>query len=340
MNRPLGSGTRSAAGAGSAQTPKKEYRREIFAPFYMLAVLGLLLLSSFIDTKLTRENENFAVILLQLLIFLMPAVVYLYLTKPSLSGLRIRPFGFGHLFLMLSALTAMVSSSLLLDLTVEGYESLSGSFDLFGVFVSKPDGTVGDGIYLIVAYAALPAFCEEMVFRALLTAEYEKRSTAAAILMPSLFFAMLHLDVEHFPALIISGVILSLTLYASRSAPAAFVVHLCYNLISLFGRPFIRTLYDLGGKGLFLFIVNSLFLLSGFLFCAEASRLYRGYSDRNLSSSYRDMKPAPGEGRDRSAVSVARLFSERHPRLAATLTAVFSPTALAVYVVYTAAVVF
>ena len=319
---------------------KKEYRREITAPVLVIAVLLLLILSSYIDTRLTRENENLAVILLQMLIFLPPSVGYLYLTGRSLSGLRIRPFGIGHLFLMLSALIAVSSSSMLLDFSCAGYPSLSDSYGLYGIFVSKSDGSVGDGLYLILAYAVLPAFCEEFLFRAVLCAEYEKRSTVAAILLPSLFFAMLHLDPAHFPALFVSGVILSLTLYSTRSVFAPFAVHLCCNLISLFGRPLLRTLFDLGGERLFTVILTALWLLSGFIFCAEAARLYRGYSDRNLDSSYRDMRPAYEKPSGKTAFSVAGMFSYKHPRLTATLTAVFSPTALAVYVIYAAAVLF
>lgn len=317
---------------------RREISSEIRAPLFTAAVIILLLLSSLIDLRLTRENENFAVILLQLLIFFLPAAAFLYLTGSSLSGLRIRPVGLGHMFLMLAALLAMLSSSIALDLTCAGYGSLSDSYDLFGIFVSKPDGSVGDGVYLVIAYAGLPAFCEEFLFRAVLTAEYEKKSTFAALVMPSLFFAMLHLDIAHFPALFISGLILSLTLYATRSVLAPFIVHFCYNLISLFGRPVFRTLYDLGGEKLFIFTVNAVFLLSGFLFCSEAARLYRGYSDKNLSSAYRE---APARDEDsRAQTSVAKMFSAKYPRAAAALTALFSPTALAVYVLYAAAVIF
>ena len=317
---------------------KKPYRRELIAPLLVLAVFLLLRLSNYVDSRLTRDNENGAVVLLQLLIFVFPAVFYLILTKNTLSGLRIRPIGIGHLFIMLSALVSMITASLLLDLTCGGYDSLTGGYDLYGIFVSKPEGGFSDGMYLVLAYALLPSLCEELVFRAILSSEYEKRSSAAAIIMPSLFFAMLHFDPGRFPALFISGVILSLTLYATRSIIAPLAVHFLYNLAAVFGRPFFQTLYDLGGEKMFIFAISALFLLSGFLFCSEAARLYRHYSEKNYSSSYRDMVPPYEKPRDAGSASVSLIFSSKHPRLAATLSSVFSPTALACYIFYAAVI--
>ncbi len=316
-----------------------EYSRQIAAPLIVLATFILIRISAGIDTMLTRENEYAAEIILQLMIFLFPALLYLVLTGQTLRGKRLRPFGPGHLLLLLSALVCLICGSLLINLQIFGYDTLSGGYDLYGIFTAKNTGKSGDTAYLILAYAFLPAICEEFVFRGLLSCEYEKRSTTAAILMPSLFFAMLHFDFENFPVLFFSGVVLALTMYASRSVLASMTVHFFYNLNSVFGRTLFQTLYDLGGETFFIFLITSLFLFSSFMFCAEAARLYRSYSDRNLESDYRKMNPpyaAPGSEELKNNPVAA--FSAKFPRISATLTAILSPTALVCYVFYFAVI--
>ena len=308
-----------------------EYSRSVFAPLLVLAVFLLLRLSGRIDSSLTRENEYAAEILLQLLIFLFPAVVYLVLTGQNLQGKRLRLLGIGHLLMMVSGLAVLICGSLLLGLWCGGYETLTCGYDLYGVFVAKNDGSAGDVAYLILAYAFLPAVCEEFVFRSVLCAEYEKCGMVPAILMPALFFAMLHFDWEHFPSLLLAGLVLAFLTYATRTVISAMVVHFLFNLVSVFGKPYYQTVYDLGGEAFFVFLVTALFFLFSFIFCAEAARLYRSYADKNYSSGYAEQLRSDPD----SEVGPAG-FREKHPRIYAALSAFLSPTALICYVLYVA----
>jgi len=312
-----------------------EYRRQLTAPILVLAVFILLRLSGIIDSRLTRENEYAAVILLEILIFLVPAAIYLALSKNT-TGLRLRPFGIGHLLLIVAAVLVIESGSILLNCLFGGYETISQSYDLWGIFISKNDGSASDILYLILAYAILPAISEEFVFRSILCREYEKRSTTAAILMPSLFFAMLHFDLSRFPSFFFAGVILALTMYSSRSVFAAVFVHMGCNLIALFSRSYLVTLYDLGGGGFFVFVMTVIFLLFGFIFFAEASRLYRNYTSGGYSDSYRKMLPPPVtiDEAEINRADPTLVFASKHPRLAATISAFLSPTALICYIFF------
>lgn len=310
---------------------KLTHKRSITAPLAVLAVFLLLILTRFLEGELlTRENEYVAIIVLQLLIFMLPATIYIKLTAGNTSELRLAPFGLGHLLLIISAIVAISTGSLLIRYYTAGYSALSENYDLYGVFISKNDGGVGDTLYLILAYAALPAVCEETVFRGLLCAEYQHRSSFSAIFMSSLFFAMIHFDTENFLSLFFAGVVLALTLYATRSLLAPIVVHFCQNLLSVFGRPVIQTVYDLGGEKLFIFIATALALLFSFIFCSEAARLYRSYSRQNLPSDYRELDGSPTT----DTPTQWDEFAKRFPRVSATLGALFSPTALLCYVTY------
>lgn len=307
------------------------------APLLVLAVFVLLFISRLIDTALlTRENEFAAVIVLQLVIFLLPAAFYIKALGLDFGRFRLSLFGPGHLLLMISALISLTSGTILIDYLTAGGESLSQSYDLWGVFISKNEGTATNTLYLILAYAALPAFCEEFVFRGLLISEYEKRSTTAALLLSSLFFALLHFDIARFPTYFFAGIMLALTLYASRSLLAAMVVHFCHNMIGIFGRPYMQTLADLGGEEFFMTLLTAVFLLFTGIFAADAARLYKNYARFDLSSDYRNIDPPyPPASPDASPIEE---FASKHPRLAATLGSFFSFPALICYIAYTAAV--
>ena len=307
-------------------------KRSTTAPILVLAIFLLLRLTKLTDSSvLGGENEQFATIILELMIFLLPAAVYLRLTRRPLSQLRLTLFSLGHLLLVLSAAILLTAGSLIIDYALRGYGVLTQNYDLYGIFISHNDGSAQSVIYIVLAYAILPALCEETVFRALLCSEYERRSAAAAILMPALFFAMIHFDFAHFPTYFFAGVVLALTYYTTQSIAAPILVHAANNLLTVFGRPYIQTVYDLGGSRLFIFIIAASALFAGFLFCAEAARAYKLYSVRGTDPAYREMDPPYTLSGGRSALTE---LAARFPRVAATLDAFFSLPALACYIFY------
>ncbi|MGM9641802.1 MAG: type II CAAX prenyl endopeptidase Rce1 family protein [Eubacteriales bacterium] len=307
------------------------------APLLVLVIFCLLFVSRFIDTALlTRENEYIAVIVLQLVIFLLPAAIYIRALGRDVTRFRFSLFGPGQLLLLLSAFMSLTTGTILIDYLTVGGTALEEAYDLWGVFISKNEGTAGNAVYLILAHAALPALCEEFVFRGLLISEYERRSTTAAILMPALMFALLHFDLSRFPAYFFSGILLGATLYATRSLLAVMLLHFCNNMVGIFGRPYMQTLAELGGNEFFMTLLCAIFLFFTALFAAEAARLYKSYARFNVSASYRELEPTYPDATSES--SPIEEFAAKHPRIAATVGSVFSFPALTCYVAYTAAV--
>ncbi|MBQ8416221.1 MAG: 5-formyltetrahydrofolate cyclo-ligase, partial [Clostridia bacterium] len=168
-------------------------------PVLVLCTYLLLLLSRVVDTQLLdRENEYLGVILLQVLIFIIPAAVYCRIAGESFtSRIRMKPIRPTQIFFVLFMLIIMVTGSLLTSILTGGIASLSGNFTLYGTFVAHT-GTPLDILYAILAYALLPAFGEELVYRSILCAEYEGRGVAVSVSVSALFFAMLHFSIEHF----------------------------------------------------------------------------------------------------------------------------------------------
>ena len=256
----------------------------------VFATYALLLFSKIVDlTLINRENEYYTVVILQLMIFLLPGAIWCkYRGDGYIRGLRMRLPRPSSFLLMLSATLLMISGGLLLSVAFGGLESLSQNFSLYDTFISKSNGTVPSNIYLLIAYAVIPAICEEFIFRGILCHEYERGGVVRAVVFSALFFAMLHFNPINILTYLFSGAVLALVLYASRSLFAAIITHLLYNIFGLFGQRYMNTLYKItGSEAFFIFIVAFAFLLSAALFCRQAAKLYKKHVYDGVSSNYR-----------------------------------------------------
>ncbi len=262
-------------------------------PVLVLTTFILLLLSRFLEKYLfTRDSEYIGVILLQILIFVLPSILYCRLRGEKFTTrIRLAPPKLSHLFLALWMLILMVSGSLLLSILTGGIASLEGNFTLYGTFVAHTGSTL-DTLYSVLAYAVLPAFGEEMIYRSILTAEYEGRGVGVAVVVTSLFFAMLHFSLSLFPGYLFLGIMLSLSLYATRSVWVPVILHLCYNLFCLFGQPYLSAFYlRAGSTEIFVFCLVVLCLLSAALAAGEGRKIYHLYALKNADASYTQKHP-------------------------------------------------
>ena len=256
----------------------------------VLTTYILLLFSKIIDlTLINRDNEYLSVVILQMMIFLIPAAIWCRFSgEKYIRSLRINVPKADTLPLIIAAAVLMISDGVLLSLIFGGLESLSENFSLYDTFISKDDGTAPVKLYLILAYAALPAICEEFVYRGILCHEYERGGVMRAVIISSLFFALLHFDIKNLPVYFFSGVILSMTMYATRSIFGAIIAHFLYNLFGVFGQPYMNTFYNITkSTTLFVIVFGFLFLASASVFCAECSRLYKRYLGMAYSAKYR-----------------------------------------------------
>ncbi len=247
------------------------------ATVLVAVIYALLLLSRLIDaTFLSRESRYLSVILLQLLIFPIPAYLYIRFKDRGYAGaLRLRPFRLSHLFLILSGILILISGCTLLGLLC-GMMKAQPSFTLYDTFASVNDGTVGASVRLILAYGLLPAFCEELVFRGILCTEHERHGILYASVVSAVFFAFLHFDLTALPVYLFSGMILSLVMYVTRSTVAAMVVHLGYNLFGVFVQAGLSGYSrGTGSLGLLIVLLIALMLLSAAFFCGEVARILR-----------------------------------------------------------------
>lgn len=279
------------ANEATSESGTKKRKLKIVTPTLLVfTTYALLLLSKIVDIAyINRENEYFTVVILQLMIFLLPGAIWCkYRGDGYLRGLRMRLPRPSSFLLIISGTLLMISGGLLLSVLFGGLDALSKNFSLYDTFTSKGNGTIPSNLYLIIAYAIIPAICEEFIFRGILCHEYEKGGVVRAVVFSSAFFAMLHFEPRNILTYLFSGAILALVLYASRSLFAAVITHLCYNIFGLFGQRYMNTLYKItGSETFFIFIIAFIFLLSAALFCRQGAKLYKKHLYDGVSSNYR-----------------------------------------------------
>lgn len=266
----------------------------------VLVIYALLLLSRLIDQAfLSREGEYLSTVLLQLLIFPIPAYVYIRLRSIRLqdknyrAALRLRRVSLSHILFILAGILFLIAGCTLLAMLC-GMLNSQTSFTLYDTFSSINDGTAGATVRLIFTYGLLPAFCEELVFRGILCAEYEEGGVLYAMTASSIFFAFLHFDLTALPVYLLAGVVLSFVRYVTRSTVASMLVHLGYNLFGVLAQAGLSGYCrSTGNLALLVVVLIALLLLSAALLCGETARILNRRATLRLTDAA-DEQDTPG----------------------------------------------
>ncbi len=86
----------------------------------------------------------------------------------------------------------------------------------------------------ILAIAILPAFCEEFTHRGLLISGFKSLGIKSTIILSSLLFGLLHLNIEQFFYATIIGAILGTVAIFSKSIVPAILIHFINNFINVY----------------------------------------------------------------------------------------------------------
>ncbi len=258
------------------------------APSLVAVIYLLLILSGFWSPTAGDENPYLSVIVIELLIFVLPALFFFRLRgKSYASRTRVALFEPGTVPFIIIASVALILLSCTIKLAI--YRIFDYSLDITSTYTSfVPDAPTGaDLLFSALAFAVFPAVTEELVFRGIVLAEYEECGPVTAVLVSSLLFAMLHFDLKLFPVYFVSGILLALSAYACRSVFAPMLIHTFNNVFGLFFEDYIwNSILQPRNIVIFSFVAVSLLLISLMLLFGEASRLYRSYGNFGAESPY------------------------------------------------------
>lgn len=301
-------------------------RDTLWTPLLLVFVFTLLYLVGFIPAERLGMDENpyLAVVVLQLVIYGVPSLFYCRLRGRTFgTKLRLRLPKPGHALYLLYAAVVLVGGSSLISMGLYALfpESFAaGSSTAYTEFARNTG--VFDGLYMVMAFALLPAVTEELLFRGITAGSYETMGVFTAVVMSSLAFAMSHFSFVRFPVYFFSGLVLAGVMYATRSLPASMLIHTLNNAFVLFLEKFLFHITEKQSISmiLFLIIVGFVTLIAAVLMCAEAGNMYAGYAGENVSSDY--------------------VVRRKGGPWLSLMQSMFSPAFLAVVVLYVAAVLY
>ena len=263
------------------------------APLLIILIMMLLIVSRFVDLGSLAYQENIclAVIVMQLVIVVVPTMFYVKVRGEAIGGrLRFTPIGIEKLLVTLLAALTLILGDTLLKLGLYNIGAIDGEFTTYHYYLG---GTQPGVLYSLITFGVLPAIIEELLFRSLLCAEYEKSGVAAAVLGSAGLYAMFSMDFGYFPVYLLAGLIFALVMYLTRSLFAAMICHFCYNLFQLGVGETVRTIITKPQSvGFLVFAVTALFLLSLAALFGECERIYYGYSLAGKKAEY--INPAAG----------------------------------------------
>lgn len=160
------------------------------------------------------------------LFLILPMGVYVARHRGLSDALRLNPMPFSSMLMaVLMGLVSVYAASALgtlwsLALDALGFEAWEVSIEV---------GTERDLALAVLTTAALPAVCEELLFRGFVFSAWESRGTSFAIALSSVLFGLIHGNLYGLPVYVMVGAISAYMVFAFDTLYAGMVYHTVYN---------------------------------------------------------------------------------------------------------------
>lgn len=257
------------------------------APILVLAVFLLIAASGKLDLLSLESEESIylSTIAVRLMVFIIPGIFYVKL-KESDYPLRLgfSPIGIGKIGYSLTVLGTLISFSMLLRIATGG---MAAPLPTVMPHLEKAAASVGEAnvLFVLVAFAILPAVCEEFIFRALLLTEYSEYGCPTAVIVSASLYGMLTFSPADFPLLFVMGILLGMAFYTTRSVIAPILIHFGYSLWALFLDENVMNLINQPTNATFLrFFVCVIFLAFTVALMGSAESIYYMYGTQSLAT--------------------------------------------------------
>ena len=228
--------------------------------------------------RIDKSNMYIAVIIMQIIIFIIPGIIYCKLRGSGfIPKLRLNLFSANKLWLTALAFFVLVSGSALIKIALYTLGYYSTQYTMYEQYVPAAISGFGDLVYIIIAVAILPAITEEFIFRGVILGEYSDMgcTNTVAILISSLLFSLVHLNIYQLPVFFFGGIILAFITLTTNSLFCAITVHLLNNTFSLLFESQLLNLISQTDSIIFvLFIIASVFLIFLILAFQAVERIY------------------------------------------------------------------
>lgn len=234
------------------------------APLLVVVVYTLLLLSKYIplDSLMFKDNIYLSMIILQIMIFILPGIFYCKLRGKNVTdNLRLKTVSPSKIWFVFSCFGVLVFGSTLINTATYHLFKGAGQYSLYDTYVPSGSGWI-DIVYVVIAFAVLPAITEEFIFRGILLSEYSDYGVGIAITASAMMFSMLHFNLNQFFIYLYCGIVVAYAVYVTGSLFAAVILHFLNNVYAIF---FESVLWDVikapNSIIFFLFVVATLFMV-------------------------------------------------------------------------------
>lgn len=250
------------------------------APLLALIIYLLMAASTFADISSLGQRDNvfLAVIILQIVIFIIPGIVYCKLRGSAFTpAVRFNGFGLQKLWFTICSFFVLAFGSALVKLGLYSVGYYSQQYTLYSEYLPNDASSVKNIIYIMIAIAIIPAVTEEFIFRGVILGQYTAMGTKSttAVLLSATMFAMLHFNIYQFPVYFFGGIVLGFVALTTNSILSAMLVHLLNNAFSLLFEPQLLRLISQTDSMIFvLFVLGTIFLVFLVLAFQCGERIY------------------------------------------------------------------
>lgn len=196
-----------------------------------LAVLVLLLVLSFLQRMNWLPLRNYGVVLIYLLIFLLPMLIYTK-RRGRKAGELLRLHTLSVKYIPFTIVISIAICMICGVLNVLGYMAL-GSLITTDQPTAMFDFSTQNPLMLLITMVILPAVTEEMLIRGVVLSEYEQYGTTRAVMLSALIFALFHANPIHFLSLLVAGICYGLLTLLFDSIYPSLIAHLFNNAAAL-----------------------------------------------------------------------------------------------------------
>lgn len=257
-------------------------RDKIPAPTLLIISLVLLVLFKIaISIFPDKVGGYLGVVILMTVIFFIPAYLYYKFTKRGrlssvLNELKIKAPKIDHIFLLFFGSVLISVCVFYINLLFRLREGYTYGFYLYNTFFTGKLPSPDTPLFPIIAFALVPAMCEEFMFRGIFHASYEKQGFMSAAITSSIMFALVSLDIRTFISNFALGLFLSFILYLTRSLVSCFIVNFLFKCFMLFfGTNLQSYVLSSSNKAVFFAATIGAMLISFAVFAFETAKIFK-----------------------------------------------------------------
>ena len=256
-------------------------KETVTAPFVVLITYGLyyVCFASRLAAQALDQYDEYSLIsgiVLIVMTLLLPAVFYAKAKGVGYSAkMHFLTFRGSRVIFCLCMLVCLITGVILIAMTSHFLGFADGKYSLVQTYALRLSERELPVLYRCAAYAVLPAFAEEFLYRGVVLTEYKQSGFFISVGFSAVLFAFGQFSLVSLPAFLFIGLLMGVIYYVSESFLLTVSVRLAFNILLFFFEDGAWSLILKRSNFVFFICLCAvLFLLFLTLGLSEAQRIY------------------------------------------------------------------